>query len=342
MHGAQEIQAHLNRVLANDSPRFMPCETPEIYEPGESWSGARFIRWNADAGPMVLKIWPKNGPEVSEQRRRHVALQPLRGFTPELALPVPDANGQTLRALPDGRCAELFRWLQGEPVGQDPPEATIRQVMSTLARLHRLWSANFGQRTGNSDGIRQRIQQLRDLESGGLDIAENEVHRQRSINEIARGKLLTIVNLARSVLPVALRTLEPVADSRLPLQIVLRDTRPNHFLTKGENVVGLVDFGAIGFDTVAQDLARIFGEWHRIDRGNRDLAYRAYESIRPLEPAEWAVIEPSITTSAVLGGVAWVDIVCHRELAAGREAALTAALTHAESRLKVQADRYLR
>lgn len=213
--------------------------------------------------------------------------------------------------------------------------------MTMLARLHQLWSARFGQRQYHSDAVRRRILQLRDLRSGGLETAANVVRRDRSIDATIRGKLLSILDFAERILPIAIRSLDPLERLRLPIQIVLRDVRPNHFVTKGENVVGLVDFGAIGFDAVALDLARISGEWYGLELRKRELAFRTYETIRPLEPAELATIDPSITSAAVLGGVAWVDIVCRKNLAAGRGAELTKALEHAECRLKDQSARHL-
>lgn len=341
MHGTPDDPAQLRRILSNDSSRFLPLDSHVVHVPGNSWSGARFLRWNSDSGPMILKIWPTDGPEIAAQRFRHHSLEPLRNFTPVPALPIPDANGRTLRILEDGRCAELFRWLEGDPVGQDPPDETIRQVMTTLARLHRLWSANFGQREQISDAVRRRIVQLNELASGGIDDAANELLRPNPTGQDMRSKLLAIIELARKLLPQAVRTLEPLASQRLPLQIVLRDTRPNHFLTRDENVVGLIDFGAIGFDSVALDLARLFGEWPQIDRRKRDLAFRSYESVRPLNPAEMAAIEPLITSAAILGGVAWVDIVCRRRMSEGRETAAISAITHAEIRLKILLEKYL-
>lgn len=342
MHGSLDDSDQLNRILANDARWFLPLDAPYVFSPESSWSGARFIRWRSDSGPMVLKIWQTDGPDHSAHRRRHLALQPLHDFEPVPALPVPDSAGHTLRILPDGRCAELFHWQEGDPVGQDPPGETIRQVMTTLARLHRIWSSDPGQRQDRSEAVQQRIRQLRGLESGGLEYAATEARHLRSSSSDIGEKLLSIIGLARQSLPAAIRTLEPLVSLRLPLQVVLRDTRPNHFLMKDDKLIGVIDFGAIGFDTVALDLARLFGEWHQLERSKRDLAYRAYESIRPLAPAEMAAVDPLITLAAILGGVAWVDIVCRRRLSEGREAASLAAMSHAENRLRMQVDKHLR
>ena len=72
----------------------------------------------------------------------------------------------------------------------------------------------------------------------------------------------------------------------LRLQPCLRDARPEHFLFEGDRLSGLVDFGAMGVDCVAGDLARLIGEWLDGDPAARGEALAAYERIRPLEPAE--------------------------------------------------------
>ena len=45
------------------------------------------------------------------------------------------------------------------------------------------------------------------------------------------------------------------------LQPALRDARPEHFLFEDDRLSGLVDFGAMGVESVAADLARLIGEW---------------------------------------------------------------------------------
>ena len=50
------------------------------------------------------------------------------------------------------------------------------------------------------------------------------------------------------------------------LQPCLRDARPEHFLFDGDQLSGLVDFGAMAVDSVVGDLARLIGEWLDDDR----------------------------------------------------------------------------
>ena len=78
----------------------------------------------------------------------------------------------------------------------------------------------------------------------------------------------------------------------MPVQPCLRDARPEHFLFEGNRLSGLIDFGAMGFETVAADLARLLGEWLADYEPLRTEALAAYEQVRPLDPAEKALIAP--------------------------------------------------
>ena len=90
------------------------------------------------------------------------------------------------------------------------------------------------------------------------------------------------------------------------LQPCLRDARAEHFLFEGEQLTGLVDFGAMGVDSVAGDLARLIGEWLDGDTRARGDALEAYERVRPLEPAEIILIGVFETSADLLIGERWV------------------------------------
>ena len=69
---------------------------------------------------------------------------------------------------------------------------------------------------------------------------------------------------------------------------------------------GLVDFGAMGVESVAADLARLIGEWLDGDRAARREAIAAYSRIRPLDAAEARLIDVFETAAALLIGERWV------------------------------------
>jgi homoserine kinase type II len=94
------------------------------------------------------------------------------------------------------------------------------------------------------------------------------------------------------------------------VQPVIRDARPEHFLFEAECLSGLIDFGAMGVDSVASDLARLIGEWLDGDAVARGNALAAYEQVRPLDPDEINLIGVFEAGTAVLMGERWIRWHC--------------------------------
>jgi homoserine kinase type II len=114
------------------------------------------------------------------------------------------------------------------------------------------------------------------------------------------------MELARRVAPRLVEPLRAAAGRITPLQPCLRDARPDHFLFEGERLSGLVDFGAMGVDCVAGDLARLMGEWLEGDLTARAEALAAYERVRPLEAVETDLIGAFESATALLIGEHWI------------------------------------
>ncbi len=105
---------------------------------------------------------------------------------------------------------------------------------------------------------------------------------------------------ARSLAPGLVGPLRRALGHPLPLQPCLRDARADHFLFEGDRLSGLVDFGAMGVDTVAADLARLLADAIGPDRRSRSEALAAYAAARPLEPAECQAIATFERAGALL------------------------------------------
>jgi homoserine kinase type II len=69
---------------------------------------------------------------------------------------------------------------------------------------------------------------------------------------------------------------------------------------------GLVDFGSMGLDSVAGDLARLLGEAIGPDRLARREAMAAFEAIRPLSEEEHRAIAAFEQANALLGPSMWI------------------------------------
>jgi homoserine kinase type II len=186
----------------------------------------------------------------------------------------------------DGRLWELALWLEGQPERNRPPdEERVQAAFRALAGLHRRLAGHAI--VGRSPGLAKCIVELEELAAQGYHTMESTLH-QAPANEL-RDAGFRWLALARATAPRLLPGIHDAARLAVPLQPCLRDARPEHFLFQGNEVSGLVDFGAMGVETVAADLARLIGEWLADNEPLRALAVAAYEQIRPLEPSERAL-----------------------------------------------------
>jgi homoserine kinase type II len=204
------------------------------------------------------------------------------GFLP---VPIAAQDGQTIQRC-DGRFWELAPWLEGQPERNRPPDRhRVQAAFRALARLHRRLA---GQATvGRSPGLAKCIVELEELDSQGYRSLESALHRAPA-GEIRVAGFRWLA-LARATAPRLLPEIRDAARLAVPLQPCLRDARPEHFLFQGNEVSGMVDFGAMGVETVAADLARLTGEWFADNQSLRTLAVAAYEEIRPIDPSEAAL-----------------------------------------------------
>jgi Ser/Thr protein kinase RdoA (MazF antagonist) len=252
----------------------------------------------------VLRCWPPDGPGRAHLERVHrwLRLADDLGFIPNA---IADRAGDTLQEH-EGGIWELAPWMPGEAEAARPPtSARVRSAFAALAAFHQCLGGE--RRTGTSGGLKQRHAAVLHLLRGGFDAMERAVRRsEASPQDEAPPMAMRWLGLARAVAPRLLDPLQVAAGRVAPLQPCLRDARPEHFLFDGDRVSGLVDFGAMGVDCVAGDIARLLGEWLEGDLSARIDALDAYERVRPLDTAEAALIDAFASSSALLIGERWI------------------------------------
>jgi len=279
-----------------------PRSEPEALGGAGGQSGSSLWRYRGSAGPFVLRAWPPYGSSRAHIERVHhwLSLTADLGFIP---VPLRDNFGQSLREY-DGRLWEIAPWLSGAPDCTSTPSREHRDAaFAALAALHRRL-AEFGQR-GPSPGLIDRHQAIRQLIAGGFDLLERACDARHDTESANREPAFRWIKLARLCAPDVETRLRSAVTRIMFLQPCLRDARPEHFLFEGGRLSGLVDFGAMDFETVAADLARLMGEWLEGDSLARRDALAAYEAARPLEPVESAVIDVFECSAAILIGERW-------------------------------------
>lgn len=287
-------------LLARYPAGVRPLDDPEPLGGAGGLSGARLWGYRSARGPLVLRRWPPHGPGRAHLERVHEWLRRAGdlGFVP---VPIADRSGQTLTEWDDALW-ELAPWMPGASDPSRPPApGRLRSAFAAIAAFH----ARLGdeRRCGTSPGLAQRHAAIAGLLAGDFDAMERSI---RPAQDESRPTALRWLERAREVAPRLIEPLRAAAGRVVPLQPCLRDARPDHVLFEGDRVAGLVDFGAMGIDCVAGDLARLLGEWLDGDLSGRAEALAAYERVRPLDAGEAALIEAFEMAADLLVGERWI------------------------------------
>jgi homoserine kinase type II len=292
----------IEELLARYHAHVQPRTPLESLGGAGGLSGTRLWRFRAEVGLLVLREWPLNGPghRQFEDVHRWLGLTADLDFIP---VPIPDRAGRTLQSWRGGLW-EIAPWMSGAAEPPPPSLARMREAFSGLAAFHERLARESSQ--GVSPGLRLRHDAVCQLAQGGFDSLEQAVQRHDEGRSVECAAAVAWLSLARKTDPLLLEPLRVAAARVLRLQPCLRDARAEHFLFEGDRLSGLVDFGAMGVDCVAGDLARLIGEWLDSDQSARREAVAAYERVRPLDPVEASLLEILEASTALLIGERWV------------------------------------
>ena len=200
---------------------------------------------------MVVRAWPPDGPGRPDLERIHRWLAEAGGlgFVP---VPIPAMDGRTIRDHA-GLLWEVSPWHPGRAdIGRPPPRPRLRAGLTALAAFHQVLARD--RIRGQSPGLQARFHELNWLSMGGFEVLEGAIDRAPA--EPVRAPARQWLELARRAAPRILSSLRRASARVVALQPCLRDARPEHLLFTGEQVTGLVDFGAMAIECVAADLAR--------------------------------------------------------------------------------------
>jgi homoserine kinase type II len=290
----------LRAVLSKYPALARPTAEPSPLGNAGGFSGASLWKFASGLGTLALKAWPVDGPDRAGVSTIHEWLGPASdlGFIP---VPIATLDGSTTVEA-GGRVWELGPWMPGQAdLGRPPAPVRVRAMFTGLAAFHARLASERAE--GPSPGLAARLAELERLLMGEFDALGRAVSGDPGDPRSAIVRVW--IDRARTLAPRLLGPLRGASSRVVPLQPCLRDARPDHFLFEGDRLTGLVDFGAMGRDTVAGDLARLMAEALGPDRPSRTLALASYEAIRPLEGAELALIDHFERANALLGTGRW-------------------------------------
>ena len=294
------------------------------------FSGARI--WKGKVGDQFycLKAHPK-GSDAGRLRTVHqwmaVAREAGLSFVPAVEK---RRDGHTVVEAAE-RPWDLTEWMPGRAdFYSDPSDARLYSAVSALAHLHNVWTVNLPPVPCPAIARRQQLLDEWDqLCAGGWRprIPDNDPVAPHA--ESAWKRLPAAVVAASELIA-------PWLEEPVPVQPVVGDLWHDHLLFEGDQVTGIIDYGAARVDHVAVDLARLLGSLIPDDPGRTLAAMSVYESIRPLpQPDLVAILD---RTAVVIGTANWLRWLYHdkrryldREAVADRLSALVRRLKQGRS-----------
>ncbi len=297
---------------------------------GESagFSGAVIVHLETARGPFCLRGWPAGALPQRRILGLHRLLRHVfeAGFS-EVAVPVPALNGETLVRC-HGRLWQLEPWLPGRAnYWFQPSPKKLQNAMSRLAAFHRLtcdytelgpaaeWF--YHREHAISPAVTERFSCLQAWRQSKLSQLKAAMFSEpdRELRELAGEFAARFESVALSIAT----QLDILSHTRFRLQPCLRDVWHDHVLFAGEEVTGLIDASACRAENVATDLARLLGSLLKDDRPAWEFAVQEYESHRPLDSHERALVQALDHSGVLLSGMAWMDrLLLHRETVPNR------------------------
>jgi len=314
--------------MASPDPRpalaeFLPLESIQLIEPLASaggWSGS--ILWRVHAGDRsalgaglatsprlyCLRRWPAGtDPErlaFIHNVLTHVAASGI-DFVP---VPMPTRSvSEAAFVRRNEYLWDLSPWLPGTAAYHaHPKRERLAAAMRALARFHQVAAGFPRERAslGPAPAVIERLQQVRLLLSGDIERIAAAVHAGRDAALDLRAS--RVLALARDRLSPLLAPLELASSLAIPLSPAIRDIHHDHVLFTGDEVTGLVDYGALRIDTPLADIARLVGSLVADDKQAREFALAAYAKIRPLADQDRRFIDLLDQSGLVLGGLNWL------------------------------------
>ncbi|MGI8980180.1 MAG: phosphotransferase enzyme family protein [Pirellulaceae bacterium] len=273
------------------------------------FSGSMLWRLEREAGDLCMRRWPKEHPSEERLAFIHGVLRTL-GQSGLNFIPAPYFTRDDRTFLSHGgNLWELAPWMPGKAdFRENPSRPRLTSVMHVLAGIHRETQAFSPPIHQVCPTLLSRREQLHRLLNGGADQLTGAVDRHGDSELQTRGRRLLAYFLQRA--PVVASSLESLQSTRVPLFPVIRDLWHDHVLFVGDEVTGIVDFGAMRVDSAACDLSRLLGSLVGNDRDTWEFTRLVYNSTRPLYADEWKLAQALDEANVILGGLNWLDWIC--------------------------------
>jgi homoserine kinase type II len=269
------------------------------------FSGARLWRVEAAGQAFCLRAWPQSQSDPSRLDFLHGLMRQARSAGLAFVPGVIAASDGRDHAEHAGRLWDLTDWMPGRAdYSSFPSAARLGAAARALARVHAAWEKLAPPDPGACPALARRLaaaagwQQLR--QSGWRPRFDAGVGDP--VRPVAE-RALALIDRRVAEAPARLQSL---ADRRRPLQPCLCDVWHDHLLFDGDQLTGLIDYGAVKVDHPAVDVARMLGSLVPDDLAAWQTALRAYRTVRPFGDEEAELARALDETGTVIGVATWL------------------------------------
>lgn len=264
----------------------------------------------SDGEGYCLRKWPANTDSVRLEQTHEVIQTVFRTGCEYIPLPFAhnDLFGSPCRTLLShaGTNWQLEPWMPGQAdYHENPSDIRLTSAVQALAKIHVSIDQNFESKVGPCPAIAERTSQLAKLINGKIheiDLAciNNAKDEFQEIAVVLSSEFNRLANRLMY---------ELVQVQQLPVRIsyCIRDVWHDHVLFSGDQVSGIVDFGALREDSRAVDFSRLLGSLCGDDDAKWNVGLNAASEIMPLEPHELTLLPILDRSSVMLSLVNWMQ-----------------------------------
>ncbi len=270
----------------------------------EVWCGR-----DDDTPRIAVKAWPapvthERLQEIHTQMQRATALP----FVPQVFA---GAHGTTFSWA--DRVWDCCAWQPGRPHFA-PTLAQVEAAGAALAQLHQMWRTE--PRWGLCPAVANRLRLLAECKP----LWSTPPSRWPPFPHPLDSLLPEVFTICRSLTPHVIATLRSLEATPVPLQLCLRDVRADHVLFEGEDVRGIIDFGAVAVDHPAVDLARLLSDYESWDDQRVSVVMAGYQRVAGMAAFSAEDVRRLAGTGVVCSMVRWlVRLLVTQEFCADNE-----------------------
>lgn len=290
----QSVDAHNLRFMGNNG----------------GFSGAELWQFESNAKNFLLRRWP------TEANDRKYQLAWINEITQSLncggcgfiAAPLVNRKLDTLTEH-SGFLWQVEPWLPGRAdFWHSPSDQKLQNVMVALAKFHLAATEIQQPKKAVAPAIEKRLLRIEKLKRIDEPLIRENLQQQPAAIKLELLDLaIEVCHKFHILAPTVSLTLRQLLTTRVEIGICLCDVWHDHVLFTGDNVSGIVDYGAMSTDSIAVDVSRLIGSLVGDDTEQWKNALRYFEQIRVLSPDESNLVSALDRSTTLISGMNWID-----------------------------------